>query len=49
LRVDAQRNRGRILHVAMRHFASRGIGAPLEDIAKAAHVGTIQTPATRSI
>lgn len=39
LRADAQRNRDRILHIAMQHFASRGIGASLEDIAKAAGVG----------
>jgi AcrR family transcriptional regulator len=39
LRADAQRNRNRILHIAMQHFALRGIGASLEDIAKAAGVG----------
>jgi len=39
LRADAQRNRDRILRVAMEHFASRGIDASLEDIAKAAEVG----------
>lgn len=39
LRVDARRNRDRILHIAMQHFASRGIGASLEEIAKAAGVG----------
>lgn len=39
LRADAQRNRDRILHIAMQHFAARGIGASLEDIAKEAGVG----------
>ena len=39
LRADARRNRDRILHVAMQHFASRGIGASLEEIARAAGVG----------
>lgn len=39
LRADAQRNRERILRVAMRHFAAHGIGASLEDIARAAGVG----------
>ena len=39
LRADAQRNRERILRTAMEHFATRGIGASLEDIARAAGVG----------
>lgn len=39
LRADAQRNHDRILRIAMQHFASRGIGASLEDIAKDAGVG----------
>lgn len=39
LRADAQRNHDRILHVALEHFAARGINASLEDIAKAAGVG----------
>lgn len=39
LRADARRNHGRILQVAMQHFSSHGIGASLEDIAKAAGVG----------
>ena len=39
LRADARRNRDRILKTAMRHFASHGIGASLEDIARAAGVG----------
>ncbi len=39
LRADARRNRDRILKAAMQHFASHGIGASLEEIAKAAGVG----------
>jgi len=39
LRADARRNRDRILRTAMRHFASRGIGASLEEIAREAGVG----------
>lgn len=39
LRADAQRNRDRILRVAIEHFASRGSDASLEDIARAAQVG----------
>jgi len=39
LRSDARRNRDRILDIAMQHFASHGIGASLEEIARAAGVG----------
>ncbi|MDQ0391354.1 TetR/AcrR family transcriptional regulator [Labrys monachus] len=39
LRADARRNRDRILRTAVHHFTSHGIGASLEDIAKAAGVG----------
>jgi AcrR family transcriptional regulator len=39
LRADAQRNRDRILHVAMRRFSAHGIGASLEEIAREAGVG----------
>ncbi|MDE1994329.1 MAG: helix-turn-helix transcriptional regulator [Rhizobiaceae bacterium] len=39
LRADARRNRDRILQIAIQHFASHGIGASLEDIARAAGVG----------
>src|SRR5690606_35014182 len=39
LRADARRNRDRVLKIAMQHFASRGVNASLEEIAKAAGVG----------
>lgn len=39
LRADARRNRDRILKAAMQHFTSHGIGASLEEIARAAGVG----------
>ncbi|MHA6732445.1 TetR/AcrR family transcriptional regulator [Devosia sp. A369] len=39
LRADARRNRDKILSVAMQSFASHGVGASLEEIAKAAGVG----------
>jgi AcrR family transcriptional regulator len=39
LRADARRNREKVLHVAMRHFASQGISASLEEIAREAGVG----------
>lgn len=39
LRADARRNRDRILKTATQHFASYGIGASLEEIARAAGVG----------
>lgn len=39
LRADARRNRDRILRIAAKHFASHGIGASLEEIARAAEVG----------
>ena len=39
LRADARRNRDRILNIAVEHFASHGIGASLEEIAKSAGVG----------
>lgn len=39
LRADALRNRNRILQVATQHFSAAGIGASLEEIAKAAGVG----------
>ena len=39
LRADARRNRAKILKTAMLHFTSRGVGASLEEIAKAAGVG----------
>src|ERR1700691_3098096 len=38
-RVDAQRNRERILEVAKREFARSGATASLEEIAKRARVG----------
>jgi AcrR family transcriptional regulator len=38
-RADARRNRDRILRAASEHFAARGIGTSLEDIAKDAGVG----------
>jgi len=38
-RADARRNHDRILHTAREHFAARGIGTSLEDIAKDAGVG----------
>lgn len=40
LRADARRNRDRILKVAVQHFATRGIDTSLEEIAKAAQVGS---------
>lgn len=39
LRVDAERNRGRILAAAARVFAERGLDVSLDDIAAAAGVG----------
>lgn len=39
LRADARRNREMILKTAMRHFASHGVGASLEEIARDAGVG----------
>jgi AcrR family transcriptional regulator len=39
LRADARRNRDRVLHTAIRHFARHGVGASLEEIAKEAGVG----------
>lgn len=39
LRADAQRNRERILHAAMRHFTTHGIHASLDEIAREAGVG----------
>jgi AcrR family transcriptional regulator len=38
-RADARRNHDRILHIAREHFAARGIGTSLEDIARDAGVG----------
>ncbi len=38
-RADARRNRDRILRIAVEHFASHGIGASLEEIARTAGVG----------
>ena len=40
LRADARRNRERILNAAARHFAAQGIDTSLEEIAKAAGVGS---------
>lgn len=40
LRVDAQRNRARILEVAFDAFASEGLGVPVHEIARRAGVGT---------
>jgi AcrR family transcriptional regulator len=40
LRADARRNRDAIVAVARRAFAERGLGASLDDIAKAAGVGS---------
>ncbi len=39
LRVDAERNRGRILEAAEAAFAERGLDVPLEDVADRAGVG----------
>lgn len=39
LRADARRNRDRVLHIAMKHFALHGIGASLDEIARDAGVG----------
>jgi AcrR family transcriptional regulator len=39
LRVDARRNRDRLLEVAAAVFAANGVGASLEDIARRAGVG----------
>ena len=39
LRVDAERNRGRILDAAQAAFAERGLDVPLEDVAGRAGVG----------
>ncbi len=39
LRVDAQRNRDRILEISEQYFAERGVSVPLEDIARSAGVG----------
>jgi AcrR family transcriptional regulator len=39
LRVDAARNRGRILKAAQKAFAERGLDVPLEDVAEQAGVG----------
>jgi AcrR family transcriptional regulator len=39
LRVDAQRNRGRIVAAAEAAFAERGLEVPLEDVAEQAGVG----------
>lgn len=39
LRKDAERNRQRILEAAREVFAERGLGASLDDIARAAQVG----------
>lgn len=38
-RADARRNRGQILQAAETCFAEQGIGVPIDDIARAAHVG----------
>jgi len=40
LRADARRNRDRILTIAREHFATHGIDTSLEEIAKAAGVGS---------
>src|SRR5450759_1492763 len=39
LRVDAERNRGRIVEAAQAAFAERGLNVPLEDVAARAGVG----------
>jgi AcrR family transcriptional regulator len=39
LRVDAERNRGRIMEAAQAAFAEHGLGVPLEDVAGRAGVG----------
>ena len=39
LRADARRNRARLLEVADRVFTERGVGAPTEEVARAAGVG----------
>jgi AcrR family transcriptional regulator len=39
VRADAQRNRARLLEAAEEVFAAKGIGAPVDDVAKAAGVG----------
>ncbi|MDH6705296.1 AcrR family transcriptional regulator [Kitasatospora sp. MAA19] len=39
LRADAARNRARLLDVATQVFATRGVGVPTEEIARAAGVG----------
>ncbi len=39
MRADARRNRDRLIEVAAQVFASRGVDAPLEDIARQADVG----------
>lgn len=39
LRVDAERNRGRIVAAAQAAFAERGLAVPLEEVAKEAGVG----------
>jgi len=39
LRVDAERNRGRIVEAAQAAFAERGLDVPLEDVAGRAGVG----------
>ncbi|WP_256216133.1 TetR/AcrR family transcriptional regulator [Streptomyces sp. Ag109_O5-10] len=39
LRCDAARNRERIVHAAREVFGRRGLGVPLDDVAKHAGVG----------
>lgn len=39
LRVDAERNRGRIVDAARTAFAARGLDVPLDDVAEGAGVG----------
>lgn len=39
LRIDAERNRGRIVEAAQAAFAGRGLEVPLEDVAEEAGVG----------
>lgn len=39
LRIDAERNRGRIVEAAQAAFAGRGLDVPLEDVAEDAGVG----------
>lgn len=39
LRVDAERNRGRLVEAAQAAFAERGLDVPLEDVANQAGVG----------